>query len=131
MYLGIAKSFGARFRYVPKISLLPTVAHHTTSMEDHSRFSLQAPLKLEWSDLPLLSYSCSHFSLLLLQHRLSGDLVDLIFPLKVGPRGLHGSWSGKTGSIICMLQPCWHRHTTTPAPFNGVHDRWHHSSAIQ
>jgi hypothetical protein len=55
MYLSIAKSFRARFRYVPKISLVPTAAHHTTSMEDPSRFSLQAPLKLEWSKLPLLS----------------------------------------------------------------------------
>ena len=53
MYLGIARSFRAQFRNVPKISLLPTAAHHTTSREDPSRFS-QNPLKLKWSDSPLL-----------------------------------------------------------------------------
>lgn len=55
MYLCIASSFRARLRNVPKISLLPTAAHHTTSREDPSRFRLKAPLKLKWFDLPLLS----------------------------------------------------------------------------
>ena len=47
MYLCVASSFRAWFRNVPKISLLPTAAHHTTSGEDPQQIQASGSLETE------------------------------------------------------------------------------------